>query len=276
MKKNILMGCMVAISVSLIACERAKETPETTPQEVQSKINKTDKNQVEPKTQELPAVWAKSYSMDVVNAEICQNETEEEIAACTLYDVQSIKTNVDWINQYYDNELKKLYADTAFGKKSNVKLEGEGEDRKYYEGSIISFEGQNYNLVTFSLFNNSYSGGAHNNFNTEYTVFDLTNKKKLTLNDVLKPVAKAKVLELLKSNNQSDLTEYQTDLAALELSENFYFGQSGLVFVYAPYEIAPWVFGMPELSVPYSELKDLIKPEYMPNQPDYRISQEFS
>lgn len=277
MKYRVLVSSILAISLGLVACERSKEAPAATPpQDTSSKINQDKEKDSKNSQQELSAVWAKSYVMDTVNSEICHPESEEEIAACTIYDVQSIKTNVDWINQYYDQQLKKLYAESAFGKKSTLKLEGADADRKYYEGSNVSFEGQRYNLVTFSMLHNSYSGGAHNNYNTEYDVFDLNLKKKLRLNDVLKPVAKAKILALMKEYNQEDLTEYQTDLATLELSENFYFNSNGIVFVYAPYEIAAWVFGMPELSVPYDELKELLKPEYLPNRPDHRLSHEFS
>lgn len=277
MNKHLLISTLLISTLGLVACDRVKTETKNADANVQSNTE-TASVEKKPKNNEvdIPAVWSKSYKMELVNEEICQPETDDNIANCIIYDVQSVKTNLDWVNQYYDKTLKESYADTAFGPKSDVRLEGEESDRKYYEGSLVNYEGQKYNLVTFSLFNNSYTGGAHNNFNLVYDVFDIKTQKKLTLADVLKPVAKDKVLALLKKHNSTELEEYKTDLNTLTLTENFYFGDYGLVFVYSPYEIAPWVFGSPELTVPYDELRDLLKSEYYPDRPDYRISQEFS
>ena len=274
MKKNILLVAILSTSFGLVACDSKKNVPET--QTSQSNTTTVDQKTDDVKEIVIPAVSSKSYKMELVNKEICYPNTDDEIGGCTLYDLQSVKTNIDWINQYYNDHLRDLYSENAFGKKSTFKLEGEDADRKLYEGSLVSFENQQYNLVTFSQFHNSYSGGAHNMFNTQYDVFDLNIKKKLTLDDILKPNAKAKVLALLKEQNQEDLKEYNTDLNELYLTENFYFGSNGLVFVYAPYQIAAFVYGMPELTVSYRNLEGLIKSEYIPDSPDFSLSEEFS
>lgn len=275
MKKKLLCLSLFTLSLGLVACDTKKAPTETAnPVPAQSAEEKPIK---EDKQQEIiAAVWVKPYKMDVVNNELCYPETEDEEASCTIYDVQSIKTNLDWLEKYYDDHLHSLYNESAFGKKNDFRLEGEAADRKFYEGSFIRFESQRYNLLTLSQFHNSYSGGAHNIYNTQYDVFDLKTKKKLSLNDVLTPSAKAKVLALIKAQNQESLEEYHTDLATLELTNNFYFGPEGLVFVYAPYEIAAFVYGTVELYVSYDSLSGLLKSEYFPDLPDYSLSADFS
>jgi hypothetical protein len=39
---------------------------------------------------------------------------------------------------------------------------------------------------------------------------------------------------------------------------------TGIVVKYQPYEIAPYSSGQPELLIPYSELKGILRPEYLP------------
>lgn len=275
MNYKILTLSLFSLQLSLVACSKT-DAPPSTPAPTE-KTTAANLDQIKPKTKDkiIPAVWSKSYRMPLTNNEVCHTESEDEAAACTIYDLQSVKTNIEWINQYYDKDIRKNF-DAAFGAKSTVKLEGEDADRKYYEGSIVSFVSQRYNLVTFSQFNNSYSGGAHNVYYNQYDVFDLATEKKISLNDILKPNAKAKVLALLKQQNESDLQEYGTDLSQMKLSENFYFGENGLVFVYSLYEIAPFVMGMPELSIDYESLKDLLKSQYLPSEPDRSLSQNYS
>lgn len=272
--KTAWVSSMIILSALMIGCQKKEETaqPQQPTEPAQTKVEAKQDNV---KDEVIPAVWAKPYRMQVSNKEVCHPESADEAAACTRYDLQSIKTNIDWINDYYDKDIQKNYS-KAFDTKSNVKLEGEAADNKYYEGVMVSFVAQRYQLVTFAQFYNAYSGGAHNIYHTQYHTFDLASKRIITLNDILKPNAKAKILALLKAQNASNLQEYGTDLDELKLSENFYFGDYGLVFVYSLYEIAPFVVGMPELSVSYEELKDLVKEQYLPVQPDTSLSREFS
>ena len=273
MKKQILISSLLLSGLVLVGCDRT--APEAASKTTTDKSSISETTTPSNTVAELPAVWAKPYKMDVVNKKICSLASQEDNAGCTIYDIQSIKTNLDWINQYYDNELKKQYQE-AFAAKNEVTLPDSEDNYEYYVGSMVRFKGQLYNLVTFSQFDNSYSGGAHNHYNVTYATFDLKTKKKLGLNDIIQANAKDRILALIKKYNASELKEYGTDLTELQVSDNFYLAENGLMLVYSPYEIAPWVFGMPELFVPYDELKDLIKSEYLPEQPDTTLSREFS
>ncbi|MCH4246327.1 MAG: RsiV family protein [Acinetobacter populi] len=275
MIKNYIFTLAVAILVGgLTACAPKKSPVNDSGQDTNTKsevIPQPEQLPAKQQSDDIPAVWAKSYR--VSQQELCEAATEDREAACTTYDIQSIKTNVDWINQYYHAQLQ----DSALGIATEKNVDkSQGEFRQYYDGSMVSFVGQRYQLVTFSRFHNVYLGGAHNVFSVQYDVFDLKVRKKLALNDVLHKNSQSKILALLKQNNAHELKEYGTDLDSLKLSENFYFAENGLVFVYALYEIAPFVYGMPELHVPYEDLKELLKTEYMPSLPDMTLSENFS
>ena len=267
--KKLVSGSMICLSVGLVACQKQESPKVVAEADKTSPVSASEQPKQE---QILPAIWAKPYRMDIPQQEICHPETQDEVAACTIYDLQSIKSNVDWIAQYYADAIKSDYAQ-AF---EIAQSQGPVVDNKYYEGTSVAFINQRYNLVTFTRFTNAYSGGAHNIFHSQYDVFDLKSKKKLTLDDVLKPNAKAKVLALLKEQNADKLKEYGTDLNELTVSSNFYFGEYGLVFVYGLYEIAPFASGMPELYLSHDTFKDVLKSEYVPELPDMSLSQEFS
>lgn len=49
-----------------------------------------------------------------------------------------------------------------------------------------------------------------------------------------------------------------------ELSQNYYLGKQGLILQYQEYEIGPYVVGLPRLTIPYDQLKGVLKPQYLP------------
>lgn len=66
---------------------------------------------------------------------------------------------------------------------------------------------------------------------------------------------------------------YPLDL--LKMSENFYFGQDGLVFWYAPYHLGSYAMGPVELVIAYDKLQGIIRDEYLPKQTAKPASQEI-
>src|SRR5690606_41700766 len=49
-------------------------------------------------------------------------------------------------------------------------------------------------------------------------------------------------------------------------SDNFAFTDQGIVVKYNSYELAPYSYGQPELLIPYSELSDVLRVDYLPSQ----------
>ncbi len=49
-----------------------------------------------------------------------------------------------------------------------------------------------------------------------------------------------------------------------KLTENFLLGDQGLILQYGEYEIGPYVVGLPRLVIPYDQLQEVLKEEYLP------------
>lgn len=115
-----------------------------------------------------------------------------------------------------------------------------------------------------------YTGGAHGSAIQRYLNLDRRSQKVLRLDDILLPNQKDTLKALVyqrfvawvKSNEMgSDMAEYEK-MWPFQLSEEWTLNDKGLVLVYGQYEIGPYVVGMPEFEVAYSELAGIVKPDY--------------
>lgn len=135
----------------------------------------------------------------------------------------------------------------------------------------IRFIAQRNHLASFKQFTYGYSGGAHGMYNTSYVLFDLTTQQQLRLTDLLQDGAQAKLLDALRQSYIENYPEYvenwlsndPTEQAASLLTDNFIFNEQGLTFSYAPYALAPYSEGEVRLTLDYSALSELLKPEYV-------------
>lgn len=231
------------------------------------------KNEVAPetaKTQQhnentISAINAKVVPVQLSKAEACDSE------GCVQYDIQTVQTNLKWIDDYFIDRIKK--ADPiAFSKEPNQKINiVEGAEPNLSQSSTyVRFVGQQYNWATFAIQTYNYSAGAaHGMYHQEFVNFDLKTKKRLALSDILIKDTEQKVLDLLYESNSMWLDEHNIERDKLKLSDNFYYGVNGMVFVYPLYELASYAEGMTELILPYNSLNQWVKPEYLPNLPSY-------
>ena len=110
-----------------------------------------------------------------------------------------------------------------------------------------------------------YTGGAHGTPFRQYFVFDRETGARLSLSDVVEnPVEElqAKVGAAFRAlaektnfafESPEDLEHTVADGVSYE--SPFYLSEAGVVFYYAPYEIASYAEGFPEVTIPYSELE---------------------
>ncbi|WP_374663358.1 RsiV family protein [Acinetobacter sp.] len=219
----------------------------------------------EVKAESIPLIESKAAVMKLMKPDACDAE------GCTRYSIQTVETNVDWINQYFTNRMKK--ADPiAFSNTPNEKVNlSEGADPGLNQSTTtVRYISQWGKIATFALESYTYTAGAaHGMSHVEYINFDLKAKKRLALQDILAKGADSKVLSALYDSNSMWLEEHNIERSKLQLSDNFYYGASGIVFVYPLYELASYAEGMTELNLPYHMVKGLFKAEYLPNLPNY-------
>lgn len=127
-------------------------------------------------------------------------------------------------------------------------------------------------VVTVVLNSSSYLGGAHGSAAQHYYNFDLKEQKQIKLEDLLRPQQKAALEKLAHEAFKTWVTDSKlADNVAdyeqawpFKLSNNFLLGEQGLILQYGEYEIGPYVVGLPRLVIPYYQLQDVLKEEYLP------------
>ena len=213
-------------------------------------------------TADIPLIQAKVVAVKIPKQKVCLED------GCTHYDLQTVETNQQWIDDYFLNRMKKAEP-TAFAnlKEQPVKIPAD-QPSLSESSSYVRFVGQNYNLATFAMQSYSYgAGAAHGMSHQEFVNFDLATKKHITVSALVKPNMSDKLRDELYEANQTWLEQHNIKKAQLQLSDNYYYGAHGIVFVYPLYELASYAEGMSELTLPYYAAKQFIKAEYLPSLP---------
>ncbi len=129
-------------------------------------------------------------------------------------------------------------------------------------------------LVVVSVDGYFYTGGAHGSATRVLLNFDRRHHRLLTPKDILQqgqsfkqnpalyPLYHAQFARFVKENGEDNLADYEK-MWKFHLSDQWRLGELGLVMQYGQYDIGPYVIGMPELTVPYSALHGIIRPEYL-------------
>ena len=211
---------------------------------------------------DIPLIHAKVVPVKLPKQKVCLED------GCTSYDLQTVETNQKWIDEYFVNRMKKAEPN-AFANLTDQPVKAPADEAAQNESSTyVRFVSQNYNLATFAIQSYSYSAGAaHGMSHQEFVNFDLTNKKHITVNELLKPDMNTKLRDELYAANQNWLEEHNIKKEQLQVSDNYYYGVNGIVFVYPLYELASYAEGMSELTLPYYAAKEFVKAEYLPSLP---------
>jgi len=128
---------------------------------------------------------------------------------------------------------------------------------------------QSPKIATIADFTYVYSGGAHGNYGTSYSSYDLVNKKQLKLADVMTAEGKKKLNALLAKavrlqfnlKPSAPLTEvlFENKIAP---NQNFYITGKGIGFSYSPYEIAAYAYGEINVFIPFKEVEASLLPSF--------------
>ncbi|MDR2510411.1 MAG: RsiV family protein [Spirochaetaceae bacterium] len=161
-------------------------------------------------------------------------------------------------------DIKKKYLDT---KPEAAAINSEAMNWEFLEtgrGSVYS------NIIVIERLRSMYEGGAHGITEREYFVLDKTAGKRLRLAELIKPAnmndikkhAEARLRSKYAIMNnmrvRPDITlsslGFFEDSAALP-QDNFFVSPGGLSFIWNPYSIAPYSFGIIEADLPYVDIE---------------------
>ncbi|WP_417609733.1 DUF3298 and DUF4163 domain-containing protein [Owenweeksia hongkongensis] len=128
------------------------------------------------------------------------------------------------------------------------------------------------NLFGCSIYNYTFTGGAHPNGFKFYYTFAADKGTPVKLTDLILPnkFAEFKALAEKQFRETREIEEGQTfeeagywfENDAFALNNNFKYDVSGLTIMYNQYEIAPYSEGSITLEFPYSQIKGMVKAEY--------------
>ena len=214
-------------------------------------------------SRELGSVYAERLVFDGEGDAVeAMNQTMQELQASVLSAARTDSMNLD-------TEMSIDTAESDGSEEETLPQEADAAQSVYsmaltIDGDdAITYLDDHYVCVRADGY--EYTGGAHGTPFRQYFVFDRETGARLSLSDVVEnPVEElqAKVgaafRELAEKTNfafesPEDLEHTVAD--GISYESPFYLSETGVVFYYAPYEIASYAEGFPEVTIPYSELE---------------------
>ncbi len=171
-----------------------------------------------------------------------------------LSDLQ--KAQRDSFFAYYRSSMTDVVADSA----------AEYFSENYARTSEMQVLFNEKNLLSLGYSGYAFDGGAHGNYGTTLTSYDLVAKKLLTLDDVFKPNYQNAVSAALEKalrkkynlNPKEGLNQFLFD-NKIDANDNFAVTRKGILFNYTPYEIAAYAMGEIQLYLSFDDLKAVLK-----------------
>ena len=144
---------------------------------------------------------------------------------------------------------------------------GSGQSETYFDYQV------QYNrngLLSVVLLDYQYAGGAHGSTIQSSHTFDLSTGKELSLSDLMQSGSgyAAYFDKQIRSEIDSrvaagDLYEFDTGkFTDIGTNPEYYLSADGVVFYFQEYEYFPYAAGIQEFTIPYADLKTMLKPGY--------------
>ncbi len=167
----------------------------------------------------------------------------------------------EYTNNYvadYKNDCEATYAEMA---KENPDKDMIGHWYAYYKSIKGNVQLYEKNLLVYKNYQEEYTGGAHGMYATHFLNLDLSTLKPLQLDDLFDTPDYREVLTDLIWNQLMAEHKVTTHEALEDLGfgvtgevapiENFYLSKDGITFFYNVYDIAPYVNGPVQVTIPY-------------------------
>ena len=187
----------------------------------------------------------------------------------TLKPEEAVKLYKETYIKDYLKDLEPMYA----------KDEAEKEDSasilawySYYKGIESHVQYYKKHLLVYRIDYNEYTGGAHGIYMSTFLNMDLRTLNPIRLDDIFVGEYQEALTDLLWNQLMADnkVTTRQevedmgyTSTGDLEPTENFYLSPKGITFYYNIYEIAPYVMGPVEITLPYEIMSHLLSDDTM-------------
>jgi uncharacterized protein YxeA len=190
----------------------------------------------------------------------------------------STKINAD-VKKYVDNIISKIKSpgqDGAVEMCNFSNLPGGAPSWQCeYNIALNSFDTVAEKILSVKMEYYWFTGGAHGGTNVEFLNYNLATGEKIDWKNLFKK--DSNYLKVIADYARADLTKQLlqgpdqmsdenwiqtgTDPANKDnYKNNIGFSENGLSIIFGQYQVAAYAVGMPEVVVPYSQLKDVIDP----------------
>lgn len=177
------------------------------------------------------------------------------------------KYTAEYISNYR-KDLEPMYSKDANENEDEATMSAWYSYFKSIKGEIKHYNGR---LLTYSCRYEEYTGGAHGIYITTFLNLDLQTLTPIRLDDIFIDNYQEELIDLLYNQLMIDnqVTTHQelenmgyTTTGDLFPTENFYFTTKGIVFYYNVYEIAPYVMGPINITLPYEMINHILSDNY--------------
>lgn len=148
----------------------------------------------------------------------------------------------------------------------------DGEEVKswfsYYEISENAIVYNQRNLLSYTVYTEGYTGGAHGSHSHVNQTIDLktgkpVNEEDIFIDDYQDDLAKIIVEEIAKKNKVTEAKELENlgyfSIDEIYPNKNFYVNGEGLVYTFNEYEIAAYVVGAITIELPFERINNLLR-----------------
>lgn len=148
-----------------------------------------------------------------------------------------------------------------FHKKFFKEFSAETFETSWYRNTMADIIYNDNNLLCYAVHWDSFMGGAHPNYASNFYVFNSKTEKQLKIKDIIiagneKKLQKI-IYEKIKINRNFDDKEMKIYSSKFPL-KNFYINAKGIGFFYNPYEIAAYIYGADDVFIPYEEIINIL------------------
>ncbi len=216
------------------------------------------------------------YKLPKTISDVCKSEPKDGEIGCPTIAIQFANTQPSFIGDVInrtisdDDNPQKIKFRQSLDNFAQSQLDDEFT-LGYSMNTTLERLPDHKNLVQVAIYNDTYMGGAHGMQTGSYLLFDMDLQSQVKLSDLMTsdgdiftPLNDAFMdyLASIEITSEKDIKEYQ-ETWQFYVSENVYFNDTGLVFVYNPYELGAYAQGFIELTIPYDKLTGVIKANYL-------------
>lgn len=207
---------------------------------------------------EYPVKGLKKNTLEMIRRQIANAafhpaEPSGDIAAAAA-------VYIDSLAKEYRETNEELWEDVI---KDNEQGKNGGTWLSWTDNVTGYFSGGHEGLISYVVEHDSYTGGAHGLGQLDAIVLDLRDGSAVNESDLFADGYEESLSERLSTHlpEAFDDEESYEGLFVKQIAPNgnFMVSEDGVTYIYQPYEIGPYSLGTISVTVPWTELEDLLK-----------------